>query len=93
MKYVTASSTLSDYRRSCFFIPRTGERSSSFPLAAFFCARLARFFLAIGVILLPLALGACSGGESIDGEVDGNVVLHGGASAMFVKKGGVMYLF
>jgi predicted AlkP superfamily phosphohydrolase/phosphomutase len=68
VKYVTASSTLSDYRRSCFFIPRTGERSSSFPLAAFFCARLAGFFLAIGVSLLPLALGACSGGASIDGD-------------------------
>ena len=32
-------------------------------------------------------------GESIDGEADGNIVLHGGASAMLVKKGGVMYLF
>jgi len=32
-------------------------------------------------------------GESIDGEVDGNVVLHPGASVMFVKKGGVMYMF
>jgi len=36
---------------------------------------------------------SAAGGESIDGEVDGNVVLHGGSSAMFVKKGGVMYLF
>jgi hypothetical protein len=32
-------------------------------------------------------------GESIDGEADGSVTLYGGASAMFVKKGGVMYLF
>ena len=32
-------------------------------------------------------------GESIDGESDGNIVLHGGASVMMVKKGGVMYLF
>ena len=32
-------------------------------------------------------------GESIDGESDGSITLHGGASVMFVKKGGVMYLF
>jgi len=32
-------------------------------------------------------------GESIDGEADGSITLHGGASVMFVKKGGVMYLF
>ncbi len=32
-------------------------------------------------------------GESIDGEADGSVVMAGGTSAMFVKKGGVMYLF
>jgi hypothetical protein len=32
-------------------------------------------------------------GESFDGETDGNIVLHGGASVMMVKKGGVMYLF
>ena len=31
-------------------------------------------------------------GESIDGEADGSITLHPGASAMFVKKGGVMYL-
>jgi hypothetical protein len=32
-------------------------------------------------------------GESFDGETDGNIVLHAGASVMMVKKGGVMYLF
>jgi len=32
-------------------------------------------------------------GESFDGESDGNIVLHAGASVMMVKKGGVMYLF
>jgi len=50
-------------------------------------------------IMVKVAEGSSSvtfsaaGGESIDGETDGNVVLHGGSSAMFVKKGGVMYLF
>ena len=32
-------------------------------------------------------------GESIDGEADHEITLHSGASVMFVKKGGVMYLF
>ena len=32
-------------------------------------------------------------GESINGEADGSITLHQGASVMFVKKGGVMYLF
>ena len=32
-------------------------------------------------------------GESIKGEADGSITLHEGASVMFVKKGGVMYLF
>ena len=36
---------------------------------------------------------AAGSGESLDGESDNNVVLHGGASAMFAKKGGVMYIF
>lgn len=36
---------------------------------------------------------AAGSGESIDGESDGEVVLHGGTSVMFAKKGGVMYMF
>jgi hypothetical protein len=50
-------------------------------------------------IMVKVAEGSSSvtftaaGGESIDGEADGSVTLHGGSSAMFVKKGGVMYLF
>ena len=40
----------------------------------------------------PVTLNAGSG-ESIDGEVDGSIVLNGGVRATLVKVGGVMYLF
>jgi hypothetical protein len=36
---------------------------------------------------------SAAGGEAIDGEADGTITMYGGTSAMFVKKGGVMYLF
>ena len=40
----------------------------------------------------PVTLNA-GAGESIDGEVDGSIVLNGGVSATLVKIGGKMYLF
>jgi predicted AlkP superfamily phosphohydrolase/phosphomutase len=60
VEYFTAPVGDEVYRRSCFFIPPTGERLSSFPLAAFFCAG---FFsrLACAYLVMVTGLLGCNG--------------------------------
>ena len=66
MENFTAVLRRNDYLRRCFFIPRTGERLSSFPLAAFFCVRRWPSVSAAVVLVAAVALGGCVGEQLVD---------------------------
>jgi predicted AlkP superfamily phosphohydrolase/phosphomutase len=60
VEYFTAPPVQVDYRRSCFFIPRTGERLSSFPLAAFFCRLIEMLVCLAALAAVAAGLAGCS---------------------------------